>query len=219
MSNYLLVIAHSDDEILGAGCTMLKLIEQGHNISVVCMTMEAPTREDHISKIMKKQHERIGVKKTYVYPAKALELEKANRIDVVQFIEQAMLETEADVIITHYKHDLHHDHRIVYELVMEAIRLPQRDPDKHIKRLQSVLSMEVICSTSWADERFRPTVFSECSSELLRRKIELLNEYDNVIRPVPHPRSVQGIFSLANYRGLQSCCEYAEGFENILSMI
>ena len=217
MSNVLIVVAHSDDEILGAGCTMLRLIEEGHNVSVVCMTMEAPTRRDAISEIMKDMHKRIGVCETYVYPAKALELEKANRIDCVQFIEQAILQTRADTVITHYKNDLHHDHRIVYELTMEAIRLPQRQPLSNIHPVRHVLSMEIPCSTSWADVAFRPTFFFEANASHLEQKIALMKEYDNVIRSKPHPRSEQNIAAIACMRGAQSNCHHAEAFENVFT--
>ena len=32
--NYLIVVAHPDDEVLGAGATMHKLIKEGHNVAV-----------------------------------------------------------------------------------------------------------------------------------------------------------------------------------------
>ena len=34
--NYLVVVAHPDDEVLGAGATIHKLIAEGHNVAVEC---------------------------------------------------------------------------------------------------------------------------------------------------------------------------------------
>ena len=32
--NYLIVVAHPDDEVLGAGATICKLVESGHTVEV-----------------------------------------------------------------------------------------------------------------------------------------------------------------------------------------
>lgn len=216
--NYLFVVAHCDDELLGCGATLLDLIDTGNNVSVVCMTMEAPTREDPIANIMKSIHQKIGVKKTFIYPAKALELETYPRLDCVEFIENAILDTRADCVFTHYKHDLHPDHRRVYELVMEAIRLPQRSPSKEINNIQQLLSFEVPCSTAWSDVSFNADCFFEISQCNLYRKINLVRAYDNVLRNSPHPRSVSNIIALAKYRGSQCGCLYAESFINLFNL-
>ena len=42
--NYLLVVAHPDDEVLGAGASLHKLIQQGHNVALCIMVGKAGAR-------------------------------------------------------------------------------------------------------------------------------------------------------------------------------
>ena len=42
--NYLLVVAHPDDEVLGAGASLYKLIQQGHNVALCIMVGKAGAR-------------------------------------------------------------------------------------------------------------------------------------------------------------------------------
>lgn len=39
--NYLVVVAHPDDEVLGAGATIHKLIKEGHNVALAIMVSQA----------------------------------------------------------------------------------------------------------------------------------------------------------------------------------
>lgn len=47
-------------------------------------------------------------------------------------------------------------------------------------------------------------------------KIRALSVYRGVMRPYPHPRSVEAIEGLAAHRGSQVGCNYAEAFEIVL---
>ena len=42
--NYLIVVAHPDDEALGAGATINRLIKDGHKVAVVTMANHAAAR-------------------------------------------------------------------------------------------------------------------------------------------------------------------------------
>lgn len=42
--NYLVVVAHPDDEVLGVGATIHKLVAQGHNVAVAIMVTQAAAR-------------------------------------------------------------------------------------------------------------------------------------------------------------------------------
>ena len=44
--NYLVVVAHPDDEVLGAGATIRKLIKQGNNVAVAIMSGHAAARSN-----------------------------------------------------------------------------------------------------------------------------------------------------------------------------
>jgi LmbE family N-acetylglucosaminyl deacetylase len=42
--NYLIVVAHPDDEVLCAGATIHKLIKNGNNVAVAIMVSQAASR-------------------------------------------------------------------------------------------------------------------------------------------------------------------------------
>ena len=44
--NYLVVVAHPDDEVLGAGATIRKLVNDGHKVAVAIMVSQAMARKD-----------------------------------------------------------------------------------------------------------------------------------------------------------------------------
>ena len=130
MSNVLVIAAHCDDELLGCGCYIDKLIKSGNQVSVCCMTYYSPTREENIHEIMKKMHEEIGVAKTYVAPFVASS-SGGMHLDKVKFVETAILDTGCDTVITHSRYDLHKDHRETHDIAMESIRLFQRFPNDY----------------------------------------------------------------------------------------
>ena len=68
MMNYLLVVAHPDDEVLGAGATICKLIKQGHKVAVAVLVGKATARanlSETLSDDEAKAMSILGVKKTY----------------------------------------------------------------------------------------------------------------------------------------------------------
>ena len=99
---------------------------------------------------------------------------------------------------------------------MEAFHLFQRGRED-VHPITGLYLMEVQSSTDWAlnpsESRFEPNTYFEVSYESVIKKIEALNVYENVIRPVPHPRSVEALMALPRLRGAQAGYEYAEAFQ------
>jgi hypothetical protein len=85
------------------------------------------------------------------------------------------------------------------------------------------MSMEVLSSTDWqfpgTAPTFTPTTFIEVGEEFLQRKIDALGSYEAVMRPYPHPRSVEALRALATVRGAQSGTHFAEAFETAFQVI
>lgn len=68
--NYLVVVAHPDDEILGAGATIHKLIEAGNKVAVAIMVSQAAARKDLSLSLSEDEAEAlsvVGVQKTLQY--------------------------------------------------------------------------------------------------------------------------------------------------------
>lgn len=214
--NYLVVVAHPDDEVLGAGGTIYKLIREGHRVAVCTMANHAAARANISETLAEDQvcaMEILGVEKTYAADFPNIKMNTVPHLELVQFIERCMEDFGANAIITHHPSDTNVDHKETAYAAQAASRLSQRR--EGIPPLAQVLYMEVLSATEWAysKEQFRPNYFVEIGEDGIAKKLEALGAYKGVIRAYPHPRSLEAIRGLAAYRGAQAGCNYAEAFE------
>jgi LmbE family N-acetylglucosaminyl deacetylase len=218
--NYLIVVAHPDDEVLGAGATIHKLITRGHNVAVAIMSGHASARANlsaTLSKDEAKAMSILGVDKVYHADFPNIKMNTVPHLDLVKFIESCIDDWKAEAIFTHHPSDVNIDHQETSKAAIAACRLFQRTDN--VPKLHMLAYMEVLSSTEWslnsADNRFTPNYFVEVGSEGVATKIKALSAYTGVMRAYPHPRSNEAIEGLAAYRGGQSGCIYAEAFETV----
>jgi len=144
-----------------------------------------------------------------------IQMNTVPHLQQVQFIEQAILKYQPDVVITHHPNDTNNDHLHTSLACQAAIRLFQRRPE--VKPVKELWFMEVPSATEWsvnqAMQPFNPNTFVEVGEEGVGKKIEALSLYRDVMRPYPHPRSSETIRGIAAWRGSQSGLNYAEAFQ------
>jgi LmbE family N-acetylglucosaminyl deacetylase len=144
-----------------------------------------------------------------------IRLNAVAHLELVQFVEAAIIETGADIIFTHHPSDLNNDHVHTSLACQTAARLFQRQPNS-VPSLKALFFMEILSSTDWAfpgnGNPFCPDTFFPIS-DTLDLKIAGLQAYKGVIRSFPHPRSLEIIRGLAAYRGGQAGMSYAEAFQ------
>ena len=89
--NYLIVVAHPDDEVLGAGATIHKLIQNGNEVAVAIMANHAAARTN-ISETLASDEEKafkiIGVTKSYAADFPNIKMNTVPHLDLVQFVEK-----------------------------------------------------------------------------------------------------------------------------------
>lgn len=216
--NYLLVVAHPDDEVLGAGATIHKLIKTGNKVAVAIMVSQAEARKELSLSLSEDEAEAlsiVGVEKTYHANFPNIKMNTVPHLELVQFVESCIEDWKADAIITHHPSDTNNDHIQTSYAVQAACRLFQRRDN--LPALKELLYMEVPSSTEWSFDtsanRFSPNYFVEVGKEGVEIKIKALSAYKGVMRPYPHPRSNEALEGLAAYRGVQAGCNYAEAFE------
>ena len=216
--NILFVVAHPDDEALGAGATIHKLASEGHKVAVLTMANHAAARANISATLQNDQakaFEIMGVQKSYAGDFPNIQMNTTPHLELVQFIESAIDDWKAEVIYTHHPSDTNNDHVMTSYAAQAASRLFQRRTG--IPRLKQFIYMEVPSSTEWSfdssSNRFTPNMFVEIGKEGLDVKLKALSAYSGVMRPYPHPRSEEAIRGLAAYRGVQAGIEYAEAFD------
>ncbi|PID05904.1 MULTISPECIES: PIG-L deacetylase family protein [unclassified Sporosarcina] len=220
--SYLVVVAHPDDEILGAGATMYKLAQEGHSVNVCILSGEVnarnyrPTNEE-LNEDLHNSMEIIGVDKVILGDFPNIKFNTVPHLKIVQFIEKAIIEANADVVFTHHPADANNDHLHTSLACQAAVRLFQRRNDT--PSLKELLFMEVPSSTEWglnkAMNQFSPNTFIKVGEVGVDKKLEALAQYRDVMRDYPHPRSREAIKGLAAYRGGQAGMVYAEAFESV----
>lgn len=224
--NYLIVVAHPDDEVLGVGATIKKLTDASHQVDICIMCTEARARafrpdDKELNDDLDASSKMLGIRAKYEGTFPNIEMNNSTHLSLVQFIEKAIVASDCDVIITHHPADTNNDHMHTSMACQAAIRLFQRRAE--VKPLQEFWFMEVLSSTEWSVNtsmnRFQPNVFMEVGEENINTKIAALATYRGVMRTYPHPRSAEAIKGLAAYRGAQSGCNYAEAFECALRRI
>lgn len=215
----LVVVSHPDDEVLGVGGAGAVLAEQGISVRACILSGNVMARtlrpDDHeLRENIHNAREAVGFGEPILGDFPNIRFNTVDHISLVQFIESAIVETQAHTIFTHHPSDLNNDHRQTSLACQAAARLFQRRND--VPRLRALFYMEILSATDWAfpgQNLFIPDTFFEIGKEALGKKIDAVSAYCNVMRDFPHPRSNTILTSLAAYRGGQSGTFYAEAFQ------
>ncbi|MBN1384687.1 MAG: PIG-L family deacetylase [Elusimicrobia bacterium] len=224
MKKILVVAAHPDDEILGCGGTLARLIKEGYRVDTLILG-EGITSRDGIRikgkreqeiKILReklyKANKMIGVNKVFVRGFPDNRLDSIQLLDIIKLIENVKDEFKPNIIFTHYWGDLNIDHQITYKAVLTACR-----PVKE-ETVREIYSFEVPSSTEWNYPNvFKPNVFMDIS-KTLDIKIKAFRCYDTELRKFPHPRSEEALRYVGRRWGSVVGLNYAEAFK-IVRMI
>ena len=214
----LIVVAHRDDEILGCGGTIAKLIEDKYKVYAISMTNGVSSRVRSSKKEIDQRY------KNSLKAAKLIGFNWLNKIsgdfadnamdsepllNIVKVIEKAKKITNPEIVITHYPEDLNIDHQIVSSATLTAFR------PKTNQTCKKIISFEVPSSTDFAIYKknfFKPNYFVDIQKFWNRKKLGL-DAYKDEMLKYPNSRSLKGLKNLAHYRGNQVGLNMAEAFQ------
>lgn len=203
----LVVAAHPDDEILGVGGTIYKHGESGDNI-YVCIATNAyePQWSKQYMKIKIKEQKKVdklfGIKKRFNLDLPTVRLNVVPHGELNKKITDVIDEVKPDIVYTHFENDLNYDHTLIFRASVVATR-----PPKTIK----LLCYETLSETEWNNKPFQPNVWVDIT-KFIDKKTKAFQIYKSEVKDYPHPRSVEGIRTLAKKRGTEVCMDYAEAF-------
>lgn len=210
MTKRILVIgAHPDDEILGSGGTIRKLINDGNEVITVIVAKGRKKEEHHMQKFASLANRHLGIKEVIFLNYPNLMLETYPLYKIIKKIEHLIEKYEPGMIFTHHYGDLNRDHQITFQAVLTAARpLPG-------KKTVDIICFETVSSSEWGQNTtFKPDFYVDVT-DTINEKLEALRHYDVEMRPYPHPRSYEGVRHLASVRGMTIGVEYGEAFEII----
>jgi LmbE family N-acetylglucosaminyl deacetylase len=226
----LIVAAHPDDELLGLGATMHKLIKsKSVETRVIILGEGITSRSDkRDEKMWKKEleihHKNIedarlaigyGEVKTHNLPDNRFDT--VPLLDIIKIVEKEKENFKPDVIFTHHSGDLNIDHQRTFAAALTAAR-PMAG-----ETVQTIITFETPSATEWNSysdsNQFSPNLFFEVSEEDINAKIRGMESYQFEKREYPHPRSPEALKYRARYWGLTVGVAYAEAFNVVRSII
>ncbi|MFC6752619.1 PIG-L deacetylase family protein [Halorubrum tibetense] len=211
--NTVLVIgAHPDDEVLGAGGTIAKHANSGDDVHILIVT-EGTTHQYGDTELIEEKKKQaklcadtLGASTVHFGDLPDMKLDQIPHVEVNSVIEGVCCEVNPDIVYTHSRREVNLDHLAVHESTVVATR-----PGSGVS---TVLTYETPSSTDFATDidGFNPTLFTEIE-EYLDVKTDAFNCYETEVREYPHPRSTESIRSIAKARGAASGCRAAEAFD------
>jgi LmbE family N-acetylglucosaminyl deacetylase len=215
----LILVAHPDDEVLGCGGTIAKLVDEGAIVNVAFLADGVFSRIGEESARQLELTARrtaaqraciiLGVKSVSFGDFPDNRMDTIPLLDITQAVEVLIAKHQPEMIFTHHAGDVNIDHRRLHEAVVTACR-PQQGHS-----VKTLLCFEVPSSTEWqlpgSAPAFMPNWFVDISPTL-DRKLAALEAYADELRAWPHPRSRQGVEHLAHWRGATVGVDAAEAF-------
>jgi LmbE family N-acetylglucosaminyl deacetylase len=196
--NILCLGAHSDDIEIGCGGTLLRLLAEYDDVRVHWVVLgssgkrdeEALTSAENFLEDARKKEIIIKHFKTSFFPYVGEEIKA--------FFEDLKTQVSPDIIFTHYRDDLHQDHRLISELTWNTYR-------NHL-----ILEYEIM---KYDGDIGMPNVFVHLDEAICQKKINMIMECFKTQRDKDW-FTADAFLSLLRIRGIESRApgKYAEGF-------
>ncbi len=204
----LLLSPHMDDVELGAGGTVIKLLEKNCQIIwVVFSTCEDAVPEGSPPDTLKKEFlsvvSNLGIDNYRVYDFENKNF-PAHRGKILSQLAEIKEEFNPDLVICPSLNDFHQDHKTVYE---ETIRI--------FKKSTKIIGFEL----PWNNLEFNQQLFVRLTEKHIEKKWKILSLYKSQFIKQRNYFSKEFIQGWAKMRGIQCNAEYAEAFEVMRWMI
>ena len=190
--------AHSDDIEIGAGGTLLKLIEANPGLEVYLVVFCAPggrageayaSATEYLGSLKEKGTIRIeSLQESYLPHWWS---------SVKTIFEEIKDNFDPDLVFTHYREDRHQDHRVLSDLAWNTFR-------NHL-----ILEYEIL---KYDGDLGQPNLYVPLSEEIYARKLSLLLRYFRSQAESKHWFSADTFSALHRIRGVECACPKAEAF-------
>ena len=217
----LVIVAHPDDEVLGCGGNIARMVDNGHHVAIAIMGEGITSRYDGENRpppqLVKELHSQsrkaaklLGVEDIYFYNLPDNCFDTVPLLEIVKKIEELLNSFKPTVVYTHHGCDLNIDHIILHRAVLTATRPTINQTVKFL------YTFEVPSSTEWSFNQFHPpfspNVFVDIS-DTIEKKVDAMDLYDTEKREYPHPRSAVALKAISKKWGSTVGVPAAEAFQ------
>ncbi len=211
---------HPDDETLGAGGTILRMLAEGHEVYWLNFTaMQNTTKfSKDILDRRKVQLNEIEIfyhfSGVYHLDMPTTELEKIDSGEAIDRVGRIFREIEPDFLILPDYNDAHSDHKKVFEWCYACSKIFR------FPFVRQVMTMEIISETDFGTPMnpFVPNYYIDIT-DYMEQKINAMKIYDTELGAVPFPRSIDNIKARAMINGATAGVRYAEAFRLIKCIV
>lgn len=214
----LVVAAHPDDEVIGAGGTIARHAAEGDEVFIAILTegasVQFPGDEEKIALKLRQSREvaeMLGAKELFSGQFPDQRLDVTPVLEVNRFVESVTRKVRPNIIYTHHFADLNSDHRIAYEAAAVAAR-PFSLPS-----FESLLCYSVDTLTHAGQGAQQFNVYTDIA-ETLEIKLKAMRVYETEVRDYPHPRSLEAMRYAALRNGAAVGLRAAELFQSVLDV-
>jgi LmbE family N-acetylglucosaminyl deacetylase len=211
----LAILAHPDDEVLGAGGTLARHAARGDQVHLLFLADGTGSRgaDEHAiarrAQAARSAASALGACEPSILLFPDNRLDQIDLLDIIQAIEPVIARIAPGTIYTHHAGDLNIDHGICHRAVLTVCRPMSRSS------VRRIYGMEIPSSTEWSSpdvaNAFVPTRFVDIAATAAAKR-RALEAYAEEMRPFPHPRSFEAIDALAAWRGASAGLRAAEAF-------
>ena len=216
----LAIAPHPDDEILGCGGTLARLVEEGGDVTIaIATTGKQPAfpanQVEQVQEEMRRAHSIIGITDTRLLDLPAAALDTIPASECSALFAELVDEVRPDTLLLPFVGDIHLDHQLTFLASMVAAR------PRHDNAPSQILCYETVSETNWyaapTTPAFVPDVFIDIS-DTIDRKVDAFHAFKSQVRSFPDERSPETLRALATVRGSAVHLRAAEAFMHIRSI-
>lgn len=189
--NVVVLAPHTDDEALGCGGTIAKLVERGYDVYVYAFSSGAATQDEFNASVHKLGGEPFLFQNI---ETRYFTLKRQEILDAMIVIRENL---NPRMVFIPASDDIHQDHQVINQEGVRAF--------KHT----TIYAYEL----PWNSTGFKNTCYSTLSGDHIGKKMGALASYES--QSVRSYFRTDAMLSLARIRGMQANTEYAECFEVI----
>lgn len=216
----LVVAPHPDDETIGMGGTIAKLVSLSIPVRVIFMSNGVTSRDvaresvESRNRAAKNAMGVLGVNDFHFFDFPDNRFDSLPILEIAKLLEREVSSFRPTVVFAPYRYDLNIDHQIASEATSIAVR------PKLSSNVRLYLNYEILSSTGWNHSApvFSPTVFVDIQNHW-SLKYSALQAYGPEIDVSPSARSIRVIEALANFRGGFVAKEKVEAFSLALMVV
>tara|TARA_Y100001958_G_C21137003_1_gene476761 strand:+ start:461 stop:1114 length:654 start_codon:yes stop_codon:yes gene_type:complete len=217
MKNILIISPHPDDETLGCGGLIHRLVKEKKKVNWLNVTKFEDEKKNKLRlKVIKKVIKSYKIHSFTQLNYITTKLNSKNLNNLIKDFNKVINVKKIDTLFIPFLGDIHSDHYYVSKASLSASKV-FRSPS-----IKKIFCYETLSETNLnfakRKKNFNPNSYFDITNSF-QKKLKTLKLYKSELSKHPFPRSIKSVESLSILRGSESGFKYAEAYEEIFSRL